>query len=243
MISTWSSSGSSSRTSASRSSSRAAATSARRFGERWCRAFATSVGRSRSNVATRLSAPWPCSSSEKPLTADHSTVRVSPLRRSAPPRPLRTKYLSISQSRRAGELLDGHVQDGDLLAFLAMAVHQPHPPVQELTEDETFGGPLFEAPHVDDAGGDDLAGLDARHPGHRQEDPPTADHLDHQAQDARRSSADPQHRHQITDPADLVPVRVENGYAGQVRDEDPGVTAAILGLLRPSVSTVSVRSA
>lgn len=70
-----------------------------------------------------------------------------------------------------------------------------------------------------------------------------ADHLDHQAQDARRPSADPQHRHQITDPADLVPVRVKNGDAGQVRDEDPGVTAAILVLLRPSVSTVSVRSA
>ena len=64
--------------------------------------MATSAGRSRSNVATRFSAPCPCSSSEKPLTADHSTVSVSPLRRSAPPRPLRTKYLSISQSRRAG---------------------------------------------------------------------------------------------------------------------------------------------
>ncbi len=101
-ISTWSSPGSSSRTSASRSSSRAAATSALRLGVRWCRALATSVGRSRSKVATRLSVPCPCSSSEKPLIADHSTVRVSPLRRRAPPRPLRTKTLSISQSRRAG---------------------------------------------------------------------------------------------------------------------------------------------
>lgn len=102
MISTWSSSGSSSRTSARRSSSSAAATSARRFGDRWCSALATSVGRSRSKVATRDSAPCPFSSSENPLTADHSTVSVSPLRRSAPPLPLRTKYLSISQSRRAG---------------------------------------------------------------------------------------------------------------------------------------------
>ncbi len=103
-ISIWSSSGSSSSTSARRSSSRAAATSARRLADRWCRTLARSAGRNCSNVASRFSAPCPCSSTEKPVTPDHSTVSVSPLlRRNAPLlRPLRTKTLSISQSRRAG---------------------------------------------------------------------------------------------------------------------------------------------
>ncbi len=139
------------------------------------------------------------------------------LRRSAPPRSLADEVLVDLPVAAGGQLLDGHVQDGDLLVIL----DQPDPPVQELAEDEPLGGPLLEAPHVDDAGGDDLAGLDARHPGHRQEDPPAADHLDHQPQDAGRASADPQHRHQVADPADLVAVGVEDGHPGQVRDEDP----------------------
>ena len=103
-ISIWSSSGSSSSTSASRSSSRAAATSARRLEDRWCRTLARSAGRSCSKVASRFSAPCPCSSREKPVTAVHSTVSASPLarRKALPFLPLRTKTRSISHSRRAG---------------------------------------------------------------------------------------------------------------------------------------------
>lgn len=177
----------------------------------------------------------------QPLERGDQVLRALPVllqREAAHRRPVHRQRLALAAQRPAapladevlvdlpvaagGQLLDGHVQDGDLLAFLAMAVHQPHPPVEELAEDEPFGGPLFEAAHVDHTGGDDLAGLHAGHPGHRQEDPPPADHLDDQTQDAWRPSADPQHRHQVPDPADLVPVRIEHGHPGEMRDEDPG---------------------
>ncbi len=48
------------------------------------------------------------------------------------------------------------------------------------------------------------------------------DHFDDQAQHPRRPAADPQHHHDVADPAHLVAVGVEDGDAGEVRDEDPG---------------------
>ncbi|MGX1485488.1 hypothetical protein RKD45_004564 [Streptomyces griseus] len=116
------------------------------------------------------------------------------------------------------ELLDGDVEDGHLLVRL----HETHPPVKELAQDESLGRALLEPPHVDHAGGDDLTRLDPRHPGHRHEDAPPADDLDDHAEQPGRLPADPEHRHQVAYPAHLVAVGVEHRYAGEVRDENPG---------------------
>jgi len=103
-ISTWSSSGSSSSTSASCSSSSAAATSARRFGGRSWMTSARSAAFIDSKVASRLAAPCPPLSIDRPVTLSASTRKVSPRRRSRPPRPRwcstrRTKTRLTTHSR------------------------------------------------------------------------------------------------------------------------------------------------
>ncbi len=56
---------------------------------------------------------------------------------------------------------------------------------KQLGDDQGLVGALLEAAHVDQAGGDDLTGVDRGDPGHRHEDPAPPGHLDDQADDAR----------------------------------------------------------
>lgn len=122
-----------------------------------------------------------------------------------------------------GQLLHRQVEHGDLLARLG----ERDPPVEQLAEDEALGGPLLETPHVEHAGGDHLAGLDAGDPGHGQEDPAAGGEFDDQSEDARGFAADAEHDDQIADAPHLVTGRVEDGDAGEVGDEDPGAPAAM----------------
>ena len=78
-------------------------------------------------------------------------------------------------------LLHGDVEDGSLDAGAADA----HPAVEHLADDQGLGGPLLEAPHVQQAGGDHLARVDVGHPGHRGEDLAAAEDLDDEADHAR----------------------------------------------------------
>ena len=85
--------------------------------------------------------------------------------------------------------------DADVLDHRGGAVlEQGHRAVEQLAEHQGLGGPLLEAAHVDQAGRDDLAGVDGGHPGHRHEDPAAAGHLDDQAEDAGLLRADAQGR-------------------------------------------------
>ena len=92
--------------------------------------------------------------------------------------------------------------------------------VQHLAEYQDLGRPLLEPAHVHQAGRDHVTGVDGRHPRHRQEDAPPGEHLDHQAEHARRLGALPQHHHDVADLADLIPVRVVDGETGQPGDID-----------------------
>jgi hypothetical protein len=112
-------------------------------------------------------------------------------------------------------LLHRDVLDGD------RAVGEGHLPVEQLAEDERLGRPLLEAAHVDQAGGDDLAGVDGGHPGHRQEDAPATGDLDDQPEDPGWLATDAQGHHDVAHPPDLVAHGVEHGDTGQARDEDP----------------------
>lgn len=111
-----------------------------------------------------------------------------------------------------GQLLDGDVEDGDLLVRL----DERDPPVEQLPDDEPLGGPLLEAADVEDAGGDDLTGLDAGHAGHGQEDAAAGGQFDDEAEQPRGPPPDAQHGDQVANPAHLVAVRVEDGDAGEV---------------------------
>ena len=57
---------------------------------------------------------------------------------------------------------------------------------------------------VDHAGDDDLDGVDAAHPGHRDEDPVPGEQLDHQPLDPRRAHPGPTLDDDVPDPPDLV---------------------------------------
>ena len=82
-------------------------------------------------------------------------------------------------------LLHRDVLDGRVVAVLGGG--DRHGAVEQLGQHQGLVGALLEAAHVDQAGGDDLPGVDARHPGHRHEHPAPAGHLDDQADDARRA--------------------------------------------------------
>lgn len=116
------------------------------------------------------------------------------------------------------QLLHRDVEDRHLLARL----HELYPAVQQFPDDEALGGALLEPAHVHDTGGDDLARLDAGDSGHGQEDPAAGGQFDDQTEQSRRFPAHPQDGHQVADAAHLVAVRVEDGDAGEVGDEDPG---------------------
>lgn len=153
------------------------------------------------------------------MTADHSTVSDSPSRAAAGrPAALAHEDLVDLPVPAGRELSDRQIEDGDLLAGL----DEDDAPVEELAEDEALGGALLEAADVEHAGGDDLAGLDAGHAGHGQEDSAPRGEFDDEAEQPRRTPADPEHDDQIADASHLVAVRVEDGDSGEMRDEDPG---------------------
>lgn len=190
------------------------------LGERWCRTLARSAGRSCSKVARRLSAPCPCSSREKPVTLDQSTVSVSPLALlEGSAGPALADEDAVDLPVPAGrEVLHRQVEDGDLLAGL----DEGDAPVQEFAEHQPFGGALLEAADVQHAGGDDLSGLDAGDAGHREEDPAPGGEFDDETEQPRGTPADAEHGDEVADAAHLVAVRVEDGDTGEVRHEDSG---------------------
>lgn len=120
-----------------------------------------------------------------------------------------------------GQLLDGDVQDGDRLGRFA-GLREGDAPVEEFAEDEPFGGALLETADVQHAGRDDLARLDARHPGHGQEDTAPGGQFDDEAEQSRGPPSYAQHGDEVAHASHLVAVGVEDGDAGEVGDKDPG---------------------
>jgi hypothetical protein len=115
-------------------------------------------------------------------------------------------------------LLHGQVVDEPLGAGLL----DGDPAVEHLAEHQRLRRALLEAAHVDQAGGDDLARVDAGHPCHRHEDRAPPEHLDDQAQHPGRKSARTEHHDEVADLAHLVAGRVEHLHAGEACDEDSG---------------------
>jgi hypothetical protein len=114
-------------------------------------------------------------------------------------------------------LLDADVLDCDRRTVL----DQGDRAVEHLAEHQRLGLTLLEPAHVDQAGRDDLAGVDGRHPGHRDEDPPAAGHLHDKPEHAGLLGADPQRHDDVADPPHLVADRVEQRTAGEACHEDP----------------------
>ena len=150
-----------------------------------------------------------------------STRKLSPRRRSRPPRPRwcttrRTK--SLAHHPLPGALLaHRHVLDD----HLAAAVAHGDRAVEDLRQHQRLGGPLLEPAHVHHAGGDHLTGVHARDASDRQEHPAATGHLHDEPDGARGQSAGPEDDDDVPDPPHLVALRVEDGEAGQAGDEDP----------------------
>ena len=120
---------------------------------------------------------------------------------------------------------------------LPVALTNGDGPVEELTEYQYLGRPLLEPAHVHQPGGDHLSGVDRRHPGHRDEDPPAPEHLDDQPQYPGRLVALTQHHDDVAHLADLVPVRVEYGQAGEAGDVHARRGSTHASKARPSPTT------
>ena len=113
-----------------------------------------------------------------PRRRRHSTTWVWPRRR----KPLVGSWIATresTQSRvRACSIATSNTTPCDLGAA------DGDLPVEHLPDHEGLGGALLEPAHVEQPGGDHLAGVDAGDPGHRREDLAPAEHLDHQPDDA-----------------------------------------------------------
>ena len=113
-----------------------------------------------------------------------------------------------------------HLLDRDVLDDgLAGSVAQHDLAAEQLGDHAHLAAALLEAAQVDEAGGDDLAGADARDAPDRQEHAALAGDLDDQADDRRAllRAVDDEH---VAHLADLVAVGVEDGAPGQSGDED-----------------------
>ena len=148
--------------------------------------------------------------------ARQSTVIVSPRRRIPLPLPgRRTKTRVTTQSRvRCCSMATSSTVTG-VPSSTSVTVRS-----SSSREHQGLGRALLEATHVDQAGRDDLAGVDGGHAGHRQEDAAPPRHLDDQTQHARRLAPDPQRDDDVAHPAHLVSDRVEDGGVCQACDED-----------------------
>ena len=121
----------------------------------------------------------------------------------------------------AAAALDADVLDRDLLAGVVVLAAQLHRAVEELGEQQRLHGALLEPAHVHQPGRDDLAGVHAGDPGHRDEDAPAPRHLDDEPDDAGVGLAGAEHGDDVADAADLVPQGIEDGEAREPGDEDP----------------------
>ena len=122
-------------------------------------------------------------------------------------------------------LLHGDVEDD---ALDAAAAHL-HLAVEHLPDHEGLGRPLLEAAHVQQAGGDHLAGVDVGHPRHRGEDLAAAEHLDDQPHHPRLAYVGPQHHHDVAHLAHRVALGIEHRQPGQPGREDAGRCGAHAG--------------
>ncbi len=94
--------------------------------------------------------------------------------------------------------------------------------VEHLTHDQGLGATLLEAAHVQQSGRIDVGAVDARDPGHGDEDPAATQHFSHQSDDAGLESSGPQRHHNVAHLADLVTLRVHDGQPDQAGREDAG---------------------
>ena len=96
--------------------------------------------------------------------------------------------------------------------------------VEHLADDQGLGRALREAAHVEQPGGDHLAGVDGGDPGHRHEDLAAAEHLDHQPDHPRLRDlggrAGAHHHHHVAHLAHLVALGVEHRQPGEAGRED-----------------------
>ena len=92
--------------------------------------------------------------------------------------------------------------------------------LEQLGDHQRLAGPLLEPAHVDQTGGDDLSGVDAGDTRHRDEDPTTPGHLDHEAYHAGGPASRAELHDDVTDAAHLVTEWVEHPQSGQACHED-----------------------
>ena len=122
-------------------------------------------------------------------------------------------------------LLDGEIFDERVAEAGGDGIRggDVHDALEQLGGHENLVRALFEAAHVDQAGGDDGPGVDRGDAGHRHEHPTPAGHLDDEPDHPGLGTVDREHHDDIAHPADLVTERVEDAQAGQSRHEHAGV--------------------
>ena len=97
-----------------------------------------------------------------------------------------------------------------------------HRQVEQVVDHQRLGLAAFEPPGVDHAGDHHLDGVDAAHPGHRDEDPVPGEQLHHQSLDPRGAPVGPPLDDDVADLAHLVPGVVEDRQVPDPGDEDRG---------------------
>ena len=178
--------------------------------------LAASAGRISLSAAIRWVAPCDSSRRVRPSTSRHSTTWVWPRRR----RPFAGSWIATresTQSRlRACSIATSYTVPGAPVLGIGTSA------VEHLPDDQRLGRPLLEPAHVEQAGRVDLPAVDVRHPGHRHEDPATAEHLGHQAEHARLVDLGPDGHHEVADLADLVALGVEDRQPDEAGHVDAG---------------------
>ena len=112
---------------------------------------------------------------------------------------------------------------GEVVDGAASAVAERHRTVEQLVDGEGFGAMLLELAQVQDAGGDDLAGVERRDAGDRQEHPATAQDLDDQADHARALAVGAHGHDDVAKLAHRIARGVENTLPDNAGQEDPTV--------------------
>ena len=166
-------------------------------------------------MATSCSADWASPPVFFSLVCVHVANTVGPLPNGEPPVRGRRRNSSETAHSPGAGLLDRDILDGGL----AGSVVQHHLAAEQLGDHAHLAAALLEAAQVDEAGGDDLAGADARDATDREEDAALARDLDDQADHGGRLRVAVDDEH-VAHLADLVAGGVENGAPGQSGDED-----------------------
>ncbi|OIQ78098.1 hypothetical protein GALL_402070 [mine drainage metagenome] len=155
------------------------------------------------------------------VPVDHEGLAAAPQQRALAGRHVPAHEDLREQPVPVALLLDRQVLDGRA----SRPVDELDGPVEELADRQGLGGALLEPPHVHQPGGDHLPDVDAGHARERQEHAATPGHFDDQP-DRAGSPARPEQHDDVAHAPDQVADGVEDGGAGEARDEDPGSRGA-----------------